>query len=114
MVASVRVPVNASIWDWITKIGFLGNLSSDDHRNIERWRAGEGEPTINQLSQFSRKLRVPFGYFFVLYREAVERMKADDGTRLTSDEVYGKDYRPIDDGYEPELGYVRAYPRAYP
>ena len=40
---------------------------------------------------------------FALYREAVERMKADDGTRLTSDEVYGKGYQPIDDGYEPEF-----------
>ena len=65
MVASVRVPVNVSIWDWVTRIGFLGSLTPDDHRNIERWRAGESAPTVNQLSRFSRKLRVPFGYFFL-------------------------------------------------
>ena len=65
MAASVRVPVNASIWDWITRIGSLKGLSPDDQRNIERWRAGETDPTVNQLSQFSRKLRIPFGYFFL-------------------------------------------------
>ena len=65
MAASVRVPVNASIWDWVTRIGSLKGLSPDDQRNIERWRAGETDPTVNQLSQFSRKLRIPFGYFFL-------------------------------------------------
>ena len=40
---------------------------------------------------------------FALYLEAVERMKQDDGTRLTDDDVFGKGYRPIDDGYEPEF-----------
>lgn len=40
---------------------------------------------------------------FALYREAVERMKDDDGTRLDAEEVYGKDYKPVDDGFEPEF-----------
>ncbi len=65
MVASVRVPVNISIWDWVTRIGSLASLTPDDQRAIERWRAGESVPTVNQLSRFSRKLRVPFGYFFL-------------------------------------------------
>lgn len=65
MGASIRVPVNTSIWDWITKIGTLSNLTPDDRRNIERWRTGESNPTVNQLTKFSRKLRVPFGYFFL-------------------------------------------------
>lgn len=65
MSASARVPVNTSIWDWVTRIGSLKNLTPDDHRNIERWRTGESNPTVHQLTQFSRKLRVPFGYFFL-------------------------------------------------
>ena len=40
---------------------------------------------------------------FALYREAVERLRHDDGTRLDGEEVFGKGYRPVDDGYEPEF-----------
>lgn len=40
---------------------------------------------------------------FALYREAMERLRDDDGTRFTSEDVFGKDYKPMDDGYEPEF-----------
>lgn len=40
---------------------------------------------------------------FALYLEAEERMKRDDGTRLGMDDVFGKDYKPVDDGYVPEF-----------
>ena len=40
---------------------------------------------------------------FALYLEAVERMNRDDGTRRTMSEVFGSDYRPVDDGFEPEF-----------
>lgn len=40
---------------------------------------------------------------FALYLEAVERMNRDDGTRLDMNDVFGKDYKPVDDGFEPEL-----------
>lgn len=40
---------------------------------------------------------------FALYREAMDRLRDDDGTRLTPDEVYGKDHKSADDGYEPEF-----------
>lgn len=40
-------------------------VTDDDHRKIERWQAGESVPTINQLSQFSKKLRILVGYFFL-------------------------------------------------
>ena len=35
---------------------------------------------------------------FALYREAMERLRDDDGTRFTSE-----DYKPMDDEYEPEF-----------
>lgn len=38
-----------------------------------------------------------------LYLEAVERMNHDDGTRLTMSEVFGSGYRPVDDGFKPEI-----------
>ena len=40
---------------------------------------------------------------FALYLEAVDRMKNDDGTRVDMDEVFGKGYKPVDDGFEPEF-----------
>lgn len=40
---------------------------------------------------------------FALYLEAEERMKRDDGTRLGMDDVFGKEYKPVDDGYVPEF-----------
>jgi len=40
---------------------------------------------------------------FALYREAMERLQQDDGTRLTGEEVFAKGYEPVDDGYEPEF-----------
>ena len=40
---------------------------------------------------------------FALYLEAEERMKKGDGTRLGMDDVFGKEYKPVDDGYVPEF-----------
>ncbi|MBW3092509.1 type II toxin-antitoxin system Phd/YefM family antitoxin [Bifidobacterium sp. 82T10] len=40
---------------------------------------------------------------FALYLEAVDRMKNDNGERLNMSEVFGKDYKPVDDGFEPEF-----------
>lgn len=40
---------------------------------------------------------------FALYQEAMERLRNDDGTRLTDVDVFGKEYKPIDDGFEPEF-----------
>ena len=40
---------------------------------------------------------------FALYREAMERLRDDDGTRFTSEDVFGKDYKPMADEYEPEF-----------
>lgn len=39
---------------------------------------------------------------FVLYQEAMERLKDDSGRRLTEEEVFGKEPKP-DDGHEPEF-----------
>ena len=40
---------------------------------------------------------------FALYLEATERMKHDDGTRVGMGDVFGDDYQPVDDGFEPEF-----------
>lgn len=38
-----------------------------------------------------------------LYMLAKARMEHDDGKRYTMNEAFGEDYRPVDDGYEPEF-----------
>ena len=40
---------------------------------------------------------------FALYLEAVGRMKRDDGERLSMKDAFGEDYRPVDDGFDPEF-----------
>ncbi|KFI93218.1 antitoxin Phd/YefM, type II toxin-antitoxin system domain protein [Bifidobacterium saguini DSM 23967] len=40
---------------------------------------------------------------FALYLEAMERTRHDDGARLTAEDVFGRGYKPVDDGYEPEF-----------
>lgn len=40
---------------------------------------------------------------FALYLEAVDRMNHDTGARHSMGEVFGKDYKPVDDGFEPEF-----------
>lgn len=65
MSTTAQVPVPASIWNWVTTIGTTRKLTTEDHRRIERWSAGDSAPTINQLSNLSSKLEIPFGYFFL-------------------------------------------------
>lgn len=65
MSTTAQVSVPASIWNWVTKIGTTRKLTAEDHRRIERWSTGDSAPTVNQLSNLSNKLEVPFGYFFL-------------------------------------------------
>ncbi len=42
---------------------------------------------------------------FALYRKAVERLRNDNSALANRcRRVFGKDYEPIDDGFEPEFG----------
>lgn len=65
MSTTVRVPVKASIWDWVMRIGAYSNLTVADHEKIDLWRSGSENPTMRQISYMSKKLSVPFGYFFL-------------------------------------------------
>lgn len=75
-------------------------------------RVGDGNPVIVlKNNQPSAVILTPADYKrlsqaeedFALYQEAVERVRRDDGTRLTSEQVFGEGYQPVDDGYEPEF-----------
>lgn len=50
---------------------------------------------------YTRLLEIAEDY--ELYMLAKDRVEHDDGKRYTMDDAFGKDYQPIDDGYEPEF-----------
>lgn len=65
MGASIHIPVKPSIWDWIISIGNNEKLRPKDLQQIDVWRTGESDPTVLQISKLSKRLNVPFGYFFL-------------------------------------------------
>lgn len=56
------ISVSDSIWKWVSD---LGQLDDDSKENLEIWRRGSKKPTYNQLDKFSKKTRIPIGYFFL-------------------------------------------------
>ncbi|BDR53812.1 hypothetical protein KIM372_17190 [Bombiscardovia nodaiensis] len=65
MATSVQMPVAANILDWLLSIGTRNRLDSGQQEQIERWKQGTATPTVNELTAVSKRLRVPFGYFFL-------------------------------------------------
>lgn len=59
------VDVNPNMLIWaIDRAGLdLQELSSKDS-NLKKWINGEKKPTVKQLEKFSKKVYLPFGYFF--------------------------------------------------
>ena len=50
---------------------------------------------------YTRLLEIAEDY--ELHMLAKDRVEHDNGKRYTMDEAFGEDYRPVDDGYEPEF-----------
>ena len=65
------VEVSSNIWNWInTSV----QVPATVREKFEQWRSGEKKPTFSQLEEFSRKIHVPIGYFF-LERQPQEQFK---------------------------------------
>lgn len=61
-----EVDVNADMFIWaITRAGKDFNEVSGKVPNLQKWMDGEKKPTVKQLQDFSRKVYLPFGYFFL-------------------------------------------------
>jgi Zn-dependent peptidase ImmA (M78 family) len=60
---SVQVP--PSVWDWVLNIGDRERLSTSLSQEIGRWKTGIQLPTVDDIDTVSKRLRVPFGYFFL-------------------------------------------------
>lgn len=63
----MRVEVSSDILDWILRLSgkYAANLNHKHQSQLDEWRTGRTKPTLNQIKDMSRKLHVPFGYFFL-------------------------------------------------
>lgn len=63
--ASVSVKVNPAILNWLIQKVQKGNVGNSVTDLINKWIAGEKEPTFSQIETVSKKSNIPFGYFFL-------------------------------------------------
>lgn len=62
----LSINVNPAILNWALKKAQLSAVdNSSVIEELDRWISGEKTPTFNQIEQVSKKIRVPFGYFFL-------------------------------------------------
>ncbi|WP_165242635.1 ImmA/IrrE family metallo-endopeptidase [Corynebacterium lizhenjunii] len=62
---TVRIPVNPEIVRWAAaRAGGSENLLKR-HPHLEKWIAGESQPTFKQLQEFSNRVDTPMGYFLL-------------------------------------------------
>lgn len=61
-----EVNVNANILTWaIVRAGYEFVEFATKVPNIQKWLDGDKKPTVKQLEDFSKKVHLPFGYFFL-------------------------------------------------
>ncbi|MDI9336525.1 MAG: ImmA/IrrE family metallo-endopeptidase, partial [Gammaproteobacteria bacterium] len=64
--STIRLTINPDILDWSLK---RAGLSPEDIKqkfpDYVEWSLNKKKPTLHQLEQFSKKVHLPFGYFFL-------------------------------------------------
>ena len=60
-----RVEISPNIFDWILKTAPLEGVDDKTMANFHDWKNNEKQPTFNQIEDFSKKTRIPLGYFFL-------------------------------------------------
>ena len=60
----VSVYIQPAILEWAMQKAQSRAVDSSVVEMIAKWISGEKTPTFNQIQNVSRKLGVPFGYFF--------------------------------------------------
>ncbi len=63
--SSVSIKVNPTILNWLMQEAQQGNVGSSIIDLIKEWISGEKEPTFSQIETVSKKISIPFGYFFL-------------------------------------------------
>ena len=66
MRTEVNINININMLSWaIARAGFDMHDFTQKVPNVIEWIDGHKNPTIKQLEEFSRKVHLPFGYFFL-------------------------------------------------
>ncbi|MDR2855084.1 MAG: ImmA/IrrE family metallo-endopeptidase [Methanomicrobiales archaeon] len=63
--AGIRVKVEPATINWVIENIPPDEMPSDILSTLEGWREGLVQPTLNQVKTLSRKIHIPFGYFFL-------------------------------------------------
>lgn len=63
--AGVSVNVQPAILDWAMQKAQMQATSSSIIDMLAKWISGEKTPTFNQIEDVSKKISIPFGYFFL-------------------------------------------------
>ena len=63
--ASVSVHVKPEIISWILRTVQFENIAGSAIELLHKWQTGEKTPTFNQVEDMSKKMNIPFGYFFL-------------------------------------------------
>ena len=62
---SVHVNVQPAVLDWVLQRAVAENADNSVIDMIMKWLSGEKTPTFNKLEEVSKKVHIPFGYFFL-------------------------------------------------
>ncbi|MCL2289252.1 MAG: ImmA/IrrE family metallo-endopeptidase [Bacteroidetes bacterium] len=63
--AQVKVAISPNIYEWILQTAPLEGIDDKKISQFHKWKNNEKQPTFNQIEDFSKKTRIPLGYFFL-------------------------------------------------
>lgn len=93
--SSVTVNVNPAILNWVMQKVQVENVNSSVIEMITKWISGEKAPTFNQIEEVSRKIGIPFGYFF-LEKPPIEKCEIVDFRTVDSINIQNPSRNLID------------------
>ena len=93
--SSVSIKVNPTILNWLMQEAQQGNVGSSIIDLIKEWISGEKEPTFSQIEKVSKKINIPFGYFF-LENPPLEKCKIVDFRTVDSISIHNPSRDLID------------------
>lgn len=62
---SIRIDIAPAILNWIINQINVDRINESVKDNLIKWQLGEKRPTFKQLEDVSKKINIPFGYFFL-------------------------------------------------
>lgn len=63
--AGINVTIKPEIINWILQSIQFSNITGSAVELLNKWKNGEKTPTFNQVEDMSKKINIPFGYFFL-------------------------------------------------